>query len=1157
MAQLANSDLSMSAIASPQLSQGNAALRGGRYAEAIVHYARLLKTKPELSETLVISPSLTLARQRYRRERMAANATMHVAVCGWSLGHNPAGRVDTLARLYQSLAKTEIIGCLFPQFGREIWAPIRNTPIPRHSILIEDESRFIEQALELVLAHPYDLVHLSKPRLPNILMGLLYKLVWDAVVLVDVDDEELAFVNATEPLTLDQWLQQPLGPLTGQNSTRLAVGLVNAFDGLTVANATLQQRYGGTIIRHARDEQQFLPSAERRQRAREQFSIAPEQRVVLFLGTPRQHKGLLETGQALANLKRSDTLLLIIGSFPPASRGLQEALQAIPNLNVRFIGDQPFESIPDLLACGDIAVLMQDPSSLAARLQTPAKLSDALAMGLTLLAEPTPGLAEFVECGAVIPVSRDRLAPALSHTLDDVDAKSQRAPTAHPAFANMLSYAANHPVLQSLLTTHGHGHYQQTRFAPELVRLCYHPGLEPLLRALSRAHLADRDGVSIIILTLNAATLLDRLLRTFFATNTHRPVELLVVDHGHLDDPNDRTTDVIAGYRHQGDLWHIRRGANHSFSASCNLAAAWARYPNLLLLNNDIVYCADALPPALAKLADPDIGAVGIRLDDDPDSLPPGQEPGIQHLGIQFTWDERRGYHQPQQIRHPSLAAWLIQNPPQGSPKPAVTGAFLLCRKGDFERLGGFSTDYDYGLEDIDFCLRLTRDLGKSAWCLTSLGLQHAESSTRNRDRALTSERIRRNHLHFKQQWHEHTSGLANQVHKSPRANFNILFVLPHRLDSNSGYHVQLHAGRLQALGADCTVAIPDREHVESAGRLRARAYSQILGDAVGACFLDARGPDIVHAWTPREIVRRFVESLRQRLPCPLIIHIEDNEEYLTEVALGRPFADLARLSLEELDRRVPMHRYHPRRGRWFLDQADGLTLVIDTRERFNTRHRPSLVLSAPVDERLFYPRPLNRALRQAHAISDDHCVLAYTGNVHAANRMEVGELYRAVFDLNRQGVPTVLLRTGLNDDSRLDDRAPLSQVREMGWVEREQVPEILAAADVLVQPGESGDFNDQRMPSKLPEYFAMGRPVIVRSQLGLKMRHREDAYLVGATKTTDIVVAVRTIQQDKALAKRLAQGARRFYEQRLRGAENSLFEFIASLIGAYDMKRL
>lgn len=326
--------------------------------------------------------------------------------------------------------------------------------------------------------------------------------------------------------------------------------------------------------------------------------------------------------------------------------------------------------------------------------------------------------------------------------------------------------------------------------APDLLeRVGALPALGPLPRALYQAEPTHRNGVSVIILTLNGADLLERLLASFLATNSHQPVELIIVDHGVLDDPEDRTAAVIAHHQarqpqtsakplSQTPLWHLRRGRNHSFSDSCNLAAARARYPRLLFLNNDILYTADALPAALHRLQDPSIGAVGVRLDDDPSRLPPGQTPSVQHLGIEFVLNPQRGYHQPSQIRHPDARAYSAEqakasqantshpdanhcSATDGSRQPAVTGAFLLCRRDDFDRLSGFSTEYDYGLEDIDFCLRMRRDLNKASWCLTGLALQNAESTTRRRDKALTNARIQRNHQHFKALWVDHTRQLA------------------------------------------------------------------------------------------------------------------------------------------------------------------------------------------------------------------------------------------------------------------------------------------------------------------------------------------------------------------------------------------------------------
>ncbi|MEA1051639.1 glycosyltransferase [Lamprobacter modestohalophilus] len=825
---------------------------------------------------------------------------------GFRGGHAGQGRAaepntDTACQVADppSIDSVALIGTYFARRGRTLWPPLRAqfepapettsaqepgpkpapqpapdqepdqrvqpAPIPVHSVLVEDDSQFMSRAIGLVSAHPFDLVHISKPRFPNIVIALLYRLLWDAQILVDIDDDELAFVNG-QPLpetgpnrdstdgpvpvhpgeqALAHWLQRYNGlpstrDLLGRPWTEFGMSLASAFAGpgqardaaLSVANGAFQQRHGGTLIRHARDLRLFQPKpsghpqsiVERRARSRAHLNIRPEQQVVIYLGTPRRHKGLLETAQALAALNRSrqaaprDLLYLIVGRFPPGTEALKQGLDALHAsgaLAIRLLDDQPFAEIPDLLAAADLSVLLQDPDAAAARAQTPAKLSDALAMGLRVLAEVTPGLADLAEQGAVIPVTRETLAATLSETLAALAQRTeptgpqQPAPQPHPVFTRELSLEVNRERLRALLSTQQRPqpHSSATAVAQPLTaastqprapslarplqRLAVLPSLGPLPRALLAASLsadpAARDGVSVIILSLRGAELLERLLSSFFANNSHQPVELIIVDHGDPNDADDRTAAVLVrvqaqhrtDHRSGPDLWHLPRERNHSFSDSCNLAAALARYPNLLFLNNDIVYSADPLPTALQRLQDHSIGAVGIRLDDDPDSLPPGQTPSVQHLGIEFVWNEQRGYHQPSQIRHPDARAYDAEQQAKGHqppgrrtesrPQPAVTGAFLLCRRDDFERLGGFSTDYDYGLEDIDLCLRLQRDLGKRSECLTGLALQHAESSTRRRDRTSTNAKIANNHRIFAQHWSQWTASWTHQ-HSARRA---------------------------------------------------------------------------------------------------------------------------------------------------------------------------------------------------------------------------------------------------------------------------------------------------------------------------------------------------------------------------------------------------
>ena len=190
----------------------------------------------------------------------------------------------------------------------------------------------------------------------------------------------------------------------------------------------------------------------------------------------------------------------------------------------------------------------------------------------------------------------------------------------------------------------------------------------------------------------------------------------------------------------------------------------------MLFLNNDIVYVSNFLPKAVLALVDPQVGAVGVRLDDDPASLPQGDDPAVQHTGIQFVWNEKRGYHQPEQIRHPSLEQYLREheNSPlitsHASLLPAVTGALMLVRKADFEKLNGFSEEYEYGLEDIDFCLRLGRDLKKHCCCINDVGLPHVEGATRFKGRQkVRREVIEKNHRIFKERWGPHIRAMLTQ----------------------------------------------------------------------------------------------------------------------------------------------------------------------------------------------------------------------------------------------------------------------------------------------------------------------------------------------------------------------------------------------------------
>ena len=357
----------------------------------------------------------------------------------------------------------------------------------------------------------------------------------------------------------------------------------------------------------------------------------------------------------------------------------------------------------------------------------------------------------------------------------------------------------------------------------------------------------------------------------------------------------------------------------------------------------------------------------------------------------------------------------------------------------------------------------------------------------------------------------------------------NILFVLYHDFSANSAVHVHNFANQLGALGHSTAVAIP--EDTDRGAGLGEQNYSVLRFDRVDGdwslLFPDGRPPNIVHAWTPRENVRLFCEKLAGFCDFSLFIHLEDNEELILEVNLGMPFEKLLRSRIE-----TPPNLSHPRNYRAFIASATGVTMIMDRLERFVPPDIPKLILWPGADEKLFYPRPRDPALLEQLGIADGTAVLCYTGNVHSANARDVRSLYLAAAILDREGTPTRLLRTGLDYCPFLgpDEEWGRWISIELGSIPYREIPAILALADVLVQPGADNAFNEFRLPGKLPEFFAMGRPVIVpRSNVGRFVRHGEEAWVLDKVDALGIVDGVLELRRDKDLSERLGRGAAAF----------------------------
>ena len=358
----------------------------------------------------------------------------------WDLAHNAASCAFVLADLLRREHDVEIIGPTF--LGTEIWEPIRFTEIPIRSFPGRELPQFVEDAERFVSSVEADVVYSSKPRFPTLLLSMLIKDQCGAPVILHIDDLELGFVGATHAISLDE-LERRRGLPDFANPTRRSwvtacEGLVHDADAITVSGEELRRRYGGIVLGQPRDETRFDPAQVDRQGVRAEFGYSEQDRVVLFLGSPRAHKGILELGAAVAEIDDDRINLCVIGSFNDAR--LRDEIAQLDPGRIQLVGYQPVSEVPRLLMIGDLVCLPQDATAEFVSYQTPMKLTEALAMGIPVLGRETPSLMPFARRGLIETIGDAPLSERICEMFADPGSLRDMALRGREFFLEHLSY---------------------------------------------------------------------------------------------------------------------------------------------------------------------------------------------------------------------------------------------------------------------------------------------------------------------------------------------------------------------------------------------------------------------------------------------------------------------------------------------------------------------------------------------------------------------------------------------------------------------------------------------------------------------------------------------------------------------------------------------
>ena len=337
---------------------------------------------------------------------------MKICLLCFDISNNSLGRAALLANALSTRHDVKIIGT---SKNEDIWYPMRNIHVPIQIYPWGRYPTFISTIRKMLREMDADVYIACKLRPTSFGVALLKKWLSGRPVLLDIDDWEAGFyyhsgfwgrvgrfLNFSNPNGLPYtWLMEKLAGFA---------------DSIIVSNRFLQHRFTGSLIYHCRDTTILNPDKFDSQKIKISLGLGSN-RVIMFMGTPRAHKGIDDLIQAVEGLNFSDLRLVFIGaepSFTPTRNkpsAIQERVVVLPKI--------PFEELPKYLSAADIIVIPQRDTS-DTQGQSPAKLFDAMAMAKPIITTRVSDIPEVLGGNGYLvePGNPEELSRMLQHVLD-------------------------------------------------------------------------------------------------------------------------------------------------------------------------------------------------------------------------------------------------------------------------------------------------------------------------------------------------------------------------------------------------------------------------------------------------------------------------------------------------------------------------------------------------------------------------------------------------------------------------------------------------------------------------------------------------------------------------------------------------------------------
>lgn len=226
--------------------------------------------------------------------------------------------------------------------------------------------------------------------------------------------------------------------------------------------------------------------------------------------------------------------------------------------------------------------------------------------------------------------------------------------------------------------------------------------------------------IAVVILNWNGAAMLRRFLPSVLA-GSGSEAQVYVADNGSTDDSLHVVSSEFPAVR------LVRLPRNYGFAEGYNRALSALEEPYFVLLNSDVEVTAGWLDPLLAYMqAHAEVAACQpkVRAQRSPELFEYAGAAGgyIDALGYPFCRGRVMATVEADHGQYDAVA-----------PVFWATGAALMVRRADWQRVGGLDGRFFAHMEEIDLCWRL-RSLGRAIVCVPQSTVFHVGAATLKRD---------------------------------------------------------------------------------------------------------------------------------------------------------------------------------------------------------------------------------------------------------------------------------------------------------------------------------------------------------------------------------------------------------------------------------------